>query len=73
MARKRSSFAVQHSRCWEIIFSVVEEMRDNVAAKVKLPTGYHIEYGGQFESAAEATRTLALLSVAVLAGIFMLL
>jgi len=53
--------------------SVVEDIRAKVAANVELPTGYHIEYGGQFESAAEATRVLSTLSAAVLVGIFMLL
>ena len=53
--------------------SVVEEMQDKVARHVTLPTGYHIEFGGQFESAAEATRVLTLLGAAVVAGIFMLL
>ncbi len=52
---------------------VVEDIRQRVVAEVKLPVGYHIEYGGQFESAANATRTLLLLGAAVLAGIFMLL
>ena len=53
--------------------SVVEEIRAKVSDRIKLPTGYHIEYGGQFESAAEATRTLTFLGVAVIAGIFLLL
>lgn len=53
--------------------SVVADIRSKVAANVKLPTGYHIEYGGQFESAAEATRVLTVLSALVLVGIFMLL
>jgi Cu/Ag efflux pump CusA len=52
---------------------VVEDIRARVDSRIKLPTGYHIEYGGQFESAAEATRTLTLLGIAVIAGIFLLL
>jgi CzcA family heavy metal efflux pump len=53
--------------------SVVEEIRGKVSAQVKLPTGYHIEYGGQFESASEATQTLTFLGIVVIAGIFLLL
>ena len=53
--------------------SVVDDIRKRVAAEVPLPAGYHIEYGGQFESAAEASRTLLLLGVGVTVGIFLLL
>ncbi len=53
--------------------SVVEEMQAKVTKEVKLPAGYHIEFGGQFESAAEASRVLLLLGSAVVVGIFLLL
>lgn len=53
--------------------SVVEDLRARVAQNVTLPAGYHVEYGGQFQSAAEATRTLSFLGVVVVAGIFLLL
>lgn len=53
--------------------SVVEDIREQVAATVKLPAGYHIEYGGQFESAAEASRRLVLFGIVVVAGILLLL
>jgi Cu/Ag efflux pump CusA len=53
--------------------SVVEEMQAKIAGQIKLPTGYHIEFGGQFESAAEAARVLTLLGAAVVVGIFLLL
>lgn len=53
--------------------SVVADIREQVAAGVTLPAGYHIEYGGQFESAEAASRTLLILGVAVTVGIFLLL
>ncbi len=52
---------------------VVDEMRAKVKTDVPLPAGYHIEYGGQFESAEEASRTLLILGTAVTVGIFLLL
>ena len=53
--------------------SVVQDLRARIRAEVRFPEGYSLDYGGQFESAAEATRTISLLSVAVIAGIFLLL
>lgn len=53
--------------------SVVADIRQAVATEVKLPAGYHVEYGGQFESAAEASRVLLLLGAGVTVGIFLLL
>ncbi|WP_018078672.1 efflux RND transporter permease subunit [Thiobacillus denitrificans] len=53
--------------------SVVADIRKTVAAGVTVPAGYHIEYGGQFESAEAASRTLLLLGTAVMVGIFLLL
>ncbi len=55
------------------LLSVVDEIRDTVAAQVDFPDGVRVEYGGQFEAAAEATRTIGLLSLAVVAGVFVLL
>ena len=53
--------------------SVVNEIQDRVEANIRLPEGYHIEYGGQFESEAAARRTLLLTSLMSLLVIFMLL
>ena len=47
--------------------------RQAVADAVRLPRGYHIEYGGQFESEAEASRRLLWLGLAVIVGIFVIL
>lgn len=38
--------------------SVIKETQDQIAAQIKLPTGYFIEYGGQFQSQEEANRVL---------------
>jgi CzcA family heavy metal efflux pump len=52
---------------------VVEDIRARIGREVPLPTGYYVEYGGQFESAQEATQTLTVMGLGVMAGIFLLL
>ena len=53
--------------------SVVEDIREAVASSITLPEGYRIEYGGQFESAGKASRTLALATILAVFVIFLLL
>ncbi|MDE5674009.1 MAG: efflux RND transporter permease subunit, partial [Muribaculaceae bacterium] len=53
--------------------SVVDEISDKVAEEVKLPEGYYVNYGGQFESEQSASRTLAIVSLVSLVIIFLLL
>jgi CzcA family heavy metal efflux pump len=52
---------------------VVRDIRAAVDREVSLPQSYRVEYGGQFESAEAATRTLGILSVACLFGMLGLL
>jgi CzcA family heavy metal efflux pump len=51
----------------------VADIQRRVRDAVPLPAGYYVEYGGQFESQAEATRTIALLSLLSIAAIFLIL
>ena len=53
--------------------SVVDGIRQAVAANVKLPVGYSIDYGGQFESEAAASRRLMWLGLTVVLGVLVLL
>lgn len=53
--------------------SVVSDIQSRVATQVQLPTGYFLEYGGQFQASQEANRTLSLLSIFSLVAIFFLL
>jgi CzcA family heavy metal efflux pump len=51
----------------------VADIQRRVREAVTLPAGYYLEYGGQFESQAEATRTIALLSLLSITAIFLIL
>ena len=53
--------------------SVVDDIRERIDETVVLPEGYFIEYGGQFESEAAASRTLSFVSLFSLLVVFLLL
>src|SRR4029453_10954814 len=53
--------------------SVVNDIQARVGRQVRLPQGYHIEYGGQFENEAQASRQLLWLSLGVGVAIFFIL
>lgn len=53
--------------------SVVNDIQALVDQKIQLPEGYHIEYGGQFESEQAASQTLLLTSAMSIVVIFLLL
>ena len=53
--------------------SVVDDIRARVSAEVSLPTGYFVQYGGQFESQQRSQRIIMLLGLASVFIIFMLL
>ena len=55
------------------VVSVVNEIKDRVNDNITLPEGYRIEYGGQFQSAKDASRTLLIMTVIALMIIFLLL
>ena len=52
---------------------VVNDIRERIDEQVKLPEGYHVEFGGQFESEAAASRTLMIASLMSIVVIFLLI
>jgi CzcA family heavy metal efflux pump len=51
----------------------VNAISENISENVNFPQGYFVEYGGQFESQAQATRTISLLSIVAILLIYLLL
>jgi CzcA family heavy metal efflux pump len=52
---------------------VVDEIKRRIESEIELPEGYRIEYGGQFESAEKASRTLLITSLLAICVILLLL
>lgn len=55
------------------VLSVVTEIKKRIDDNIVLPENYNIEYGGQFESEAKASRTLMIASILAIFVIFILL
>jgi Cu/Ag efflux pump CusA len=53
--------------------TAVQQVQKAIAQNVKLPEGYFIQYGGQFESQRSASQLILLLSIFSVAGIFLVL
>jgi CzcA family heavy metal efflux pump len=53
--------------------SAVTEIQNRVSERIKLPTGYFIEYGGQFESQQRATTLIVILAGVSVVGMFVVL
>lgn len=53
--------------------SLVQEIQKNIKEKVKIPDGYFVQFGGQFESQRSASRLILLLGILSLIGIFIVL
>lgn len=51
----------------------VTKIQKAIRYNIELPEGYHVEYGGQFESAQSASRTLLFTSLMAIIVIFLLL
>lgn len=53
--------------------SLVTEVQERIQKQVKIPDGYFLQYGGQFESQKSASRLILFLGVLSLIGIFVVL
>ncbi|WP_305906812.1 efflux RND transporter permease subunit [Methylomarinum sp. Ch1-1] len=52
---------------------VVQDIQSGIEEQIRFPKGYYVEYGGQFESAEQASKTLFIVGSIVIVGIFLLL
>ena len=71
-ASQRRTFVSSNVRGRDVA-SFVQEAQQAIHRQVKLPTGYRIEWGGDFENLQSASRRLAIITPIVLLIIFLLL
>jgi HME family heavy-metal exporter len=70
----RRRIVVQCNTAGRDMDSIITDIQRRLAPiQASLPTGYFIEYGGQFESQRAASRVIGLLSLISLAGMFLAL
>ena len=70
----RRRIVIQCNTAGRGLVDVVQDIKSRIAPIEKaLPSGYFIEYGGQFESQQSASRTILLLSVVSIVGMFLVL
>ncbi len=55
------------------LMHVIEEIKKGINTNLEFPMGYFVEYGGQFESAREASRTVGILSLLSIIAILVVL
>jgi CzcA family heavy metal efflux pump len=71
--RVQRRIVVQANVAGRDLGSVIADAQAKIASQVKLPSGYFIEYGGQFESQQQATRVLMSYGAIAIVVIFLLL
>jgi CzcA family heavy metal efflux pump len=71
--RVQRRIVVQANVAGRDLGSVIGEAQGKITGQVKLPSGYFVEYGGQFESQQEATRVLLSYGAVAIVVIFLLL
>ncbi len=71
--RVQRRIVVQANVAGRDLGSVISEAQGKITDQVKLPSGYFVEYGGQFESQQEATRVLLSYGAVAIVVIFLLL
>jgi CzcA family heavy metal efflux pump len=71
--RVQRRIVVQANVAGRDLGSVISEAQGKITGQVKLPSGYFVEYGGQFESQQEATRVLLSYGAVAIVVIFLLL
>lgn len=55
------------------IEGLIGEIKNKIDKEIKLPSGYYISYGGQFESQQQASKLMIVLSLMSIVGIFLVL